>query len=179
MALNIFCGLTASIDYNDCDKFAGGLVGLALGAYSSTVFPVWTYGAFNIITGATAAPVYYDIDQTSRVEFTNWAWTPDDTANKSASGTLVLTFFVYGVNALTIARTGGINNSLFRAIIYDKNGKYFHIGTAAREPALAKITNAGSGAAGADIPGFELTLTVKSKDIVYEMDETTALTLIN
>ena len=177
MALSIFCGLTASIDYNDCDKFAGGIVRIALGQYSSTTTPVWTYGAFNLITGATAAPVYYDIDQTSRIEFTNWVWTPDDTTNRGAMGTLVATFFIYGINAEKLARAGGINNSLFRAIVSDQNGKYFHIGTGA--PALAKITTVGSGAAGADIPGFELTLTVKTKDIIYEMDETTALALIS
>ena len=172
----LHCGLTSSIDYNDCDKFAGGLVGIALGQYSSTTTPTWTYGDYNLITGATGVPTYYNIDQTSRIEFTNWVWTSDDTTNRGAMGTLICTFFIYGIDAEKIAKAEGINNSLFRAIITDPNGQYFHIGTG--QPALAKITTVGSGAAGADLPGFELTLTVKTKNIIYEMDETLALSLI-
>jgi len=176
MSLSIFCGLTSSFAYNDCDKFAGGLVKIAASAYSSSLSPVWTYGAYNIITGATGVSTFYNIDQTSRIEFTNWVWTPDDTTNRGAMGTLVCTFFVYGVDAENIAKVEGMNNSLFRVIIGDQNGKHFLIGH--NSPAICKITNAGSGAAGADIPGFEMTFTVKTKNIIFEMSEGLALSLI-
>lgn len=176
MALSTLCGLTSSFVYNDCDKFAGGVVKIAASGYSSTTTPIWTYGSYNIITGATSVSTFYNIDQTSRIEFTNWTWTPDDATNRGAMGTLVATFFIYGIDAQKIMKVEGMNNSLFWIIIGDQNGKYFLLNNS--RPALCKITNAGSGAAGSDIPGFEMTFTVKTKNIIFEMDETTALSLI-
>lgn len=174
--MSLFCGLTASLNYDPCNDFAPGLYRLWLGAYTSGADPVWVYGSYNLITGGTISiPTFYEVDQSARIEFAGSVWTPDDASNMGSMGTRVTTFFIWGLDAQRIAIAESLANRLYYAIFLDQNGKFFlH-----SKPGISKITTMTTGVAGGDMPGFELTLTSKVKATgLFEMDATYANTVV-
>lgn len=154
-----------------CNTIAG-VEKIWVANYSSNTMA--TFGSANLITAMTNAPAdFYLLEQD--VEFGGLNQTGVYSNNSVSFETSVAMKFI-DMDAQLIQLVDQLSKAKIVALIKSNSGKYFFAGL--EFPGRASAGDLSLGVALGDMNGANITIMFKSKNGVYEIDETTALGLL-